>query len=306
MKLRTTLLLALIGGGLFTYIWFVERHQDSTREAEEASAKVVRLEREKIQHLSLHNGATLIELHKKDGVWMMEQPIADQADAGAIERILSLLEGLRHDAKIELTKGKEAEMLKEFGVDESQLSLKLKSDTGKDVELLVGKDSAVAGKLYVRQQGQKTVFVIRKELRTQMTAQPDDFRDHNLSGTQASAVQRFSIKTADGEVELQRKNNHWDILKPLRARAADSKINDLLAGLLTAQVSSFYRGTRFQNKVWANHAPRLPSLSKARRNRSLSRWAPLLQERRTSKSLSQNSPPDRRSRLCQTRRWIHF
>jgi hypothetical protein len=74
--------------------------------------------------------------------------------SAAIDQLLSLVESLKHDSKIDLTQGKEAEQLKEFGVSESDLSIKLKSDSGKDLELLVGKDSAVEGKIYVRQQGQ--------------------------------------------------------------------------------------------------------------------------------------------------------
>lgn len=239
MKPRTTLLLAAIGGGLFAYIWFVDRHQSSTNEAAQASAKVLKVERDKITGISVNNAGAQLELRKKDGVWNMEQPLVDLGDSTAIDQLLSLVESLRHDSKIDLTPGKEADQLKEFGVSESDLTLKLKADSGNDLELLVGKDSAVEGKIYVRQQGQNTVYVVRNELRKQLTKKADDFRDHRLSATPAQSVQKFTIKTAEGEIELERKNQHWNILKPLAARAADSKVNDMLAGLLTANVSQF-------------------------------------------------------------------
>jgi len=240
MKLRTTLLLAAIGGGLFAYIWFVDRHQSSTTEETQTSAKVLKLERDKITSLSVRNAGMPLELRKKDGVWTMEQPFEDRGESAAIEQLLSLVDGLKHESKIDLTPGKEADQLKEFGVAESELSIKLKTDSGKETELLVGKDSAVEGKIYVRQQGQNRVYVVRNNLRTQLTKKTDDFRDHRLSATPAQSVQKFAVKTAEGEIELERKNQHWNILKPLRARAADAKINDLLAGLLTANVSQFF------------------------------------------------------------------
>lgn len=243
MKLRTTLLLAAVGGGLFAYIWFVDRHQSSTNEAAQTSAKVLKLERDKVASISVRNAGTLLELRKKDGVWTMEQPFSDLGNSGAIEQLLGLVEGLKHDSKIDLTRGKEAEQLKEFGVSESDLCLKIKPETGNEIELLIGKDSAVEGKIYVRQQGQNTVYVVRNDLRTQLTKKPDDFRDHRLSATPAQSVQKITVKTSEGEIELERKNQHWNILKPLRARAADAKINDLLAAVLTATVSQFHPET---------------------------------------------------------------
>lgn len=243
MKLRTTLALAAVGGGLFAYIWFVDRHQSSTNETTQASTKVLKLDRDKVTSISIRNAGTQLELRKKDGVWNMEQPLTDLGDSNAIEQLLGLVANLRHDSKIDLTPGKEAEQLKEFGVAESELSLKLKPESGSELELLVGKDSAIEGKIYVRQKGQNAVYVVRNDLRTQLTKKTDDFRDHRLSAIPFQSVQKITVKTNEGEIDLERQNQHWNILKPLRARAADGKIKDLLAGVLTAPVSQFHPET---------------------------------------------------------------
>jgi hypothetical protein len=239
MKTRTTLLLASLAAGFFAYLWFVDRHQQSTQDAAESAAKVLSFEREKLDSLTLRNSSTQIELRKKDGVWRMEQPHQDRADAAAVDRLLNLLEGLRHEAKIDLPKAKEQELLKEFGLSDSETVLKLKASSGKEIDLLLGKDSAIAGKLYMQQRGQHSAFVIRNELRGRVNANADEYRDHRLSATPVSSVERLTIRSGEGEIELQRKGMHWDLLRPMRARAASSKINDLLAGMLTAQVSQF-------------------------------------------------------------------
>jgi hypothetical protein len=239
MKTRTTLLMTLLAGGLFAYLWFVERHGETTRDASESSAKVVSVERDKIESFSIRSGPIQIELQKKDGVWQMEHPHQDRADASAIDRLIGLLDGLRHDARIELPRGKEQETLKEFGLADSETVLKFKTTGGKETQLLLGKDSAVAGKLYIRQQDHNSVFVIRNELRDRITAGPDEFRDHRLSATSASSVEKFTIQSGEAEISLERKSGEWELVKPMRARAATSKVNDLLAGMLTAQVSQF-------------------------------------------------------------------
>ena len=150
-----------------------------------------------------------------------------------------MVETLRHDSRIDFPSAQAAEKLKEFGVTESDLRLKLKSDSGKETELLLGNDSAIEGKVYVRVNGSDTVYVVRNALRNQVTKKVEDFRDKKLADTAPSLVSKVQVKTAEGEFELERKNTHWDFVKPLRARAADQKVNDLLAGVINAQVSQF-------------------------------------------------------------------
>ena len=240
MKPRTTLILLAIGGAFFGYIWFVERNQKTTRELADTTARVVEIEQSKISGISIKNSEAGIELRKKDGLWKIEQPVADRADSTAISQLLSMVETLRHDSRIDFPSAQAAEKLKEFGVNETDLRLKLRSDAGKETELLLGNDSAIEGKVYMRVNGADTVYVVRNALRNLITKKADDFRDKKLSDTAPSLVSKVHVKTAEGEFELERKHAHWDFVKPLRARAADEKVNDLLAGVLNAQVSQFF------------------------------------------------------------------
>jgi hypothetical protein len=239
MKSRNTLLLAIIFGSLLAYVWLVESRQSSTREREQTSKRVLSFERDKIDSVSVRNDASRMEFFKKEGVWTMTQPLQDRADTAAVEQLLELLEFLQHDSKIELNKETEAAQLKEFGLAESALAVGIGSENGKKLELSFGKDSAVEGKVYVRLQGKPTVHVVRDVLRKELTQTTDHFRDHRLSATPVQAVQKLAIKTNEGEIELERKNQHWEILRPLRARAADARVGDLLAAALTARVHQF-------------------------------------------------------------------
>lgn len=239
MKPRTTLVLALLAAGCFAYIWYVERHSETTRQQTESSSKVLAFEQSKVQAVSIAGKDLKIELQKKDGIWRIEQPITDRADSFGISNILSSLEFLRHDSKIEIPAAQEKEKLQEYGVAEGDVHIKLKTEDGKETELLLGKDSAVEGKVYARVQGSNTVFVVSNNVRSQAVKKPDEFRDKKLSDITPQQVQKVSIKTADSEIEAERKGTHWDLSKPIKARGADSKINDLIAGLLNANVSEF-------------------------------------------------------------------
>ena len=52
-------------------------------------------------------------------------------------------------------------------------------------------------------------------------------------------VVRVVVKTPAGEMELQKKGDHWDIVKPLHTRADDQKVGDLIAQVTTARIQQF-------------------------------------------------------------------
>lgn len=239
MKPATTISLAALAAGIFTFIWFVERHTESTTERAESSAKVLSIDSNKISAFTVQNGDSRLEILKKDGAWRIEHPLSDRADSGLINQLIASLELLKHSSKIELPPNEKTEKLKEFGLSDPNLRLRLKADTGKETELLFGKESAVSGKMYARVLGSDTVQVIDAELRDQITKKTDAFRDKRLSDTPARLAQKITIQSAEGELELERKSGHWEILKPLHARASDSKVNDLLADVLNAKVLQF-------------------------------------------------------------------
>ena len=65
------------------------------------------------------------------------------------------------------------------------------------------------------------------------------WRDHRLTETAATDVNKLSVKNSAGELELQRNADHWQITKPLNARASDQKVNDLVSQLTNMTVGSF-------------------------------------------------------------------
>ena len=239
MKPRTTLTLVALGGAFFAYIWLIESEQKTTREFAESQAKVVEIDESSIKGLTLKNGETLIELNKNDGAWKISQPLSDRADETAISQLLATVTNLQHDSKIEFPAAQSQERLKEFGVNESDLRLKFKTADGKEIELIVGNDSAIEGKVYVRVNGKNSVYVVRNALRNLLTKKAEDFRDKKLSDTPPSLITKVNVRTPEGEFELEHKSGHWEFIKPLRARAADQKVNDLLAAVLSARVSQF-------------------------------------------------------------------
>src|SRR6266704_1674608 len=239
MNWRTTLVLAVVALGVFAYLRFFEMKQPSTEEAKRQAQNVLNFDRYKINGIVIQNGDEKIELRRRDTKWRLDTPIKDHADSSSVENLLSNLEGWRKDAtisakEIEADKNK----LNEYGLAKPKLKLKL---TGPEElpEIFFGKDAALEGKMYVRFENSKETFLAGQSIKKDIDKKPEEFRDRKLTDLITAQVSRVILKTPAGEMELQKKGDHWEIVKPLRARADDQKINDLIAQITTARIQQF-------------------------------------------------------------------
>lgn len=239
MKWKTTLVLLVITAAVFAYMYFVERKAPSAEEAMRQAGNVVNFDREKIEGVVIQNGDEKIDMRRHDTKWRLETPIKDLADNSAIENLLLDVENWRKDAtisakEIEADKNK----LSEFGLNKSKLRLKLMGP-GAPPEILFGKDAALEGKMYVRLENSKEAFLASQSVKKEIEKKPEDFRDKKLTDLIMAQVVRVVLKTPTGEMELQKKGDHWEITRPLRARGDDQKIGDLIAQVTTARIQQF-------------------------------------------------------------------
>ncbi len=239
MRFRTTLVLFALTAALVVFIKFYETKRPNTEEANRRAQNVINFERDKIDGVVIQNGEERIELKRADKKWRLESPVKDLADGSTVDSLLFDLEDWKKDATIS---GKEIEADKsrmaEYGVAKAKLRLKLQ---GADAPpgILFGNNAALEGKTYVRLENSKDVFLAAQSIKNQISKKPEEFRDRKLTDTVATQVTRLSLKTAAGEMELQKQGDHWQIVKPLRARADDQKVNDLIAQITTSRIAQF-------------------------------------------------------------------
>ncbi len=239
MKWKTTLVLLIITAGAFAYLLLVERNRPNTADAARQAQNVVNFEREKINGIVIQNGEDKIDLRRHEDKWRLETPIKDQADASAVNDLLLNLENWQKDASIS-AKEMEADKskLSDYGLAQPKVRLHLLGDKAPP-EIFFGKDAALEGKMYVRFANSKATFLVNQSIKKAIEKKPEDFRDRKLTDLILAQVVRVILKTPAGEMELQKKGDHWDITKPLRSRADDQKTNDLIAQITTARIQQF-------------------------------------------------------------------
>ncbi len=256
MKLRTTLILLVVVAGLALFIKFYESKQPGTEEAARRAQNVLNFDRDKLDGIVIQNGDDRIELRHHDGKWRLETPIKDQADSGAVDSLVSDLEFWQKDNTIPAQDiEKEKNGLAEYGLNKPKLRLQLLGK-GMPPEILFGKEAAIEGKMYVRFDNSRDVFIAAQSVRNDIAKKPEDFRDRKLTELTTAQVERVLLKTSAGEIELQKKGDHWQIVKPLRARGDDQKISDLIAQVTTARIEKFVADDRGDLRPYGLAEPR--------------------------------------------------
>src|SRR5881227_2336903 len=256
MNWRNTLILALIALAGFAYFRFFEMKRPSTEEAKRQAQNVVNFDRNKIDGIVIQNGDQKIEIRRRENKWRLETPIKDQADGAVVENLLSDLESWQKEGTIpakdiDTDKAK----LAEYGLNNPKLKLKLLGRE-RPPEILFGKDAAMEGRMYVRFQNSKETFLAGQAVKKDIDKQPEEFRDKKLTDLSSAQVGRMVLKTPAGEMELEKKDTHWDIVKPLRARADDQKVDDLISQVTSAYIAKFVADDRGDLRPYGLAEPR--------------------------------------------------
>jgi hypothetical protein len=240
MKLRTTLVLLIIALAMGAFIFGLDRWSQSTRERRERAAHVVSVTRANIEGFTIRDGDELIRVKAEGDAWKMIAPWQDDADGGVIDQLLDAIQSLRPEAVIaDLGRGdKRRQMLKDFGLNKSRLRLKL---DGKQMpaEFQFGLDTAVQGESYLRIADDDAVYVVSNDLKNIVSKKSEDFRDHRMTPFLTTLINRAIFRVSGGEIELDKEQDNWLLVRPIKGRASNDAVVDILTRMNQTQIAKF-------------------------------------------------------------------
>lgn len=243
MKFKHTLILLVVAVALVAYVQFVEKKMPTTKESQENKGRLFEFDRDTISAITIKTPENKIELKKSGNNWLVEAPVKDRAETTAVTTLLTSVDLIRSESTIDNDgKGVTKDQLKEYGIADSQTKLTLTVD-GKPVELIFGKDTAIENRVYAHVDGTKTVEVVQTSLRNDISKKADDFRDKKLSDLTLSQINKAVIKTSAGEIEVERKDDRWSLVRPLKVRGDNARVGDIISQAISARVDSFVADT---------------------------------------------------------------
>jgi hypothetical protein len=248
MKPKTTLILLAVALLLGAFIFGLDRFSQNTRDIREHSMHVVQINRTNVQRITIQNGDGVIKIKTDGDAWRLTAPLEDNADTTVVDQLLDAVQNLRpEDLITDLGKGeKKRQTLKDFGLMKSRLRLRLEGNQ-MPPEIQFGQDTAVEGRNYLRVGDEDAVYVVENDLKKIVSKSPEDFRDHRMTPFLTTLIDRAIFQVSGGEIELAKDQDNWQLVRPIKARASNDAVVDILTKLNQTQISKFVGADKSSN-----------------------------------------------------------
>jgi hypothetical protein len=234
-----TILLCALAIAAIVFLAIYEPLTRSTREDLAAARKgfVLNLDPSKVREIRISTGVSKFDIKRVDDGWQLGAKSKDRADSALVERVLIAAAGMKYFDRIAGREFKAESELSSYGLRSPKRTIEFDGD--QRVTLFLGKDAASEERIYVRTSGSRDVYLVSDELLKLAFRDATDFRDHRLTDLSADEVDRFVVRRQGGEIELSRDATGWQIVKPLRARADEKRVDAFLKQLLGQRIIEF-------------------------------------------------------------------
>lgn len=256
MRPRTLLILLAVVLGLGAFIWFYERDLPSTEERKELAKKILPVEKDEIQAVTLELDGQQVALErvaapakeekKKEeaaeeasedffaegedpeagpdsGEWRMTRPFQARADAFAVDRFLDSLTNLQK------TRTLEGAVPAEVGLDKPQAVVRLKLKDGEERVLRIGAAVPTGGAVIA--QVSDTTAVVSDTILPEIRREPGSWRDRRLFTADREDVQSVRLSASGQAVALVQKGPGFRIEEPIDDAAARERVDELFSDL---------------------------------------------------------------------------
>lgn len=254
MNAKTTIALLLIAGALGAWLYVTETTDTGGSGGAVDTAQGDRLFAEGMIESKSAASLTIApsdgpaaRFVRADGKWKQVEPIAFNANAFAIERIIDAAGDLRSSATF--TPSDKDYPLSEFGLDPPRAVITIEPVGGEPITLALGKTSAggrayaIANYVAAKASADTPVAVVDERVHDQLGEAPvTGLRDRKLPIIDANAAASIELVRGDTAVELNKIEGEWKLGKA-KHRAATGAVSTLAGAFAVATVNEFTADT---------------------------------------------------------------
>ncbi len=181
--------------------------------------------------LDVDRGRGRVSLAKKNGVWWLNQPVTDLADADAVQRLVGDLTGLK---ALEFVPAAERQNLAALGLSPPLYRVVAMDPKGAGTAVDFGATRSDGNSVYARRENQ--VFTVSTSIVEDLSKEAVAFREPRLVRFDRGEATEVNGSFARESFSVSRKDARWTAGgRPLMSAAAD----DLVSALLDLKSRSF-------------------------------------------------------------------
>ena len=245
---RTTFVYLAIVLGLICYLTFVDRKIPGTKAQEDSENQIFNFDRDDVVGLEVDNVHGVFVFQKKGDHWEIKSPVDTLADTATVEEVINQIAYSQPQRVIPIDpndKGSAA-ALKEWGLAPAAERASIRTKT-KSYELFVGRKMAINDSVYARASSRANapVRIIPHQIKLALEKDLSDFRSRNVFDFDTAKVVKVASRVYDPatnsaqECEVDKKDQKWELEKPLMARAAEADVQALLNKILGLRAVDF-------------------------------------------------------------------
>ena len=230
--LIAVVLLAVLGG----VVWWSNKKEAAAtdKKGTDTSTKILSIPDDQFQEIQIKKVSGETEtLVRENGKWQLTAPKALPADQDAVSAMVTSLGSLSADRLVD----EKADDLKQYGLADPTLDIKVKRKDGKIDEVLIGDDLPTGSGAYAKKPDDPRVFAIASFAKSGLDKRPEDLRDKRLMTFNQDKLTRVDLTGKGGPVEFGKDaQNEWQIVKPRPLRADSSAVSGLVDKLRDAKM----------------------------------------------------------------------
>lgn len=227
-----TIFLCLLAVVAIGFLAIYEPLTRSTREKAQSAlgGRVLDFDPAGVREFRITSPGNELIIKRRGNGWRIEGDDKDRANPALIRDVLRLAANLQYSDRIDGREFRNDDDLSDYGLKKPKRKIQISGD--QEVALLIGKDAAGDGKIYVRRGSDRDIYVTDDAILKVAFQDAQKFRDPRLTDLEADQVDRVVIRRSDGQIELTQDARGWRMVKPLNAPADQAAVNAYLSTLL--------------------------------------------------------------------------
>jgi uncharacterized protein DUF4340 len=237
MSYKTTIIIAVLLALLGAYAYFYEyKGGEKKEQAKEKEKTLIEIKKEDVTGIQVHTdkGDSIVITSSGKDAWQITKPLQTRADESTVDRILSAFENLKYKEIIE----EKPSDLAQYELKPPHQTIQLQTKKG-DKKVLIGAKNPVDNVYYIQVNNDPRVYLAESGISDVATTSLQDLRDKKLTDFSADKVQSLSLKTDKLDLQFQRQNGIWKMVKPMESPASDTEVTSLLSSLESLRATRF-------------------------------------------------------------------
>ncbi|MCR4435299.1 MAG: DUF4340 domain-containing protein [Clostridiales bacterium] len=237
--LRSTVVLLVVLavlGGAYAFVVKKGEKVDNGKAAGNA-IKLLELDKEKINEITVENPDGKFVFTKKDGNWVLSSVPSFKIDTSKIEEIASTLASLEAQKVV----SEDGSDLAQFGLDQPR-TVTVKTSDGKEKTVELGNKTPTGDAYYLKEKDVGRVYTIDTSAGQTLGASKSDLKSKSLLPTnQFEDVSRFLVEKSGKTVfsALKTTGDSWDLVSPIEASVSSDSLRQLFSTAADQQIKEF-------------------------------------------------------------------